>query len=475
MSDKLPLDDDDSPLSNAPATPARNASVSLEEDDEQEDLLDYSQLAKLTSKNNTGLIPKRGEKDFERHGTKHQDNILENSREAMHDALAYPRVHVGRGSVRGYYVGSEGADDQTYGMGGDYCVAVGDVKGPHFKTMGKMKGESKKGGGSARTLLWLLPEEALYLVERGSMDLWWANDKGLDRILRRTGEEMEIIEEQEDELGIPMSLQAAYALLVGRNGERGKVELDRYTVFANLRRTGYVVLRAPEWDATKPGATPHHALLRQEAHDASPQTLFTWLWSKIFSVDSTHSKPMPYGPLVRPGLYRSYNSIYKQLSVIPRHKSAATPNDPGPPPEAPYRVIFHLWKPARIPTFAKSNPGTPDFRIAVVNARTTSVPTLTQVTSLLESTPFDPPSGPMVGRGARNLYTRVRKGYRSVVVAVVDEGLISYLRFGEGAFGAEPLFEEFDGGSRTNAKGGRGGGRGGRGGGRGGRGRGRGA
>lgn len=181
---------------------------------------------------------------------------------------------------------------------------------------------------------------------------------------------------------------------------------------------------------------------------------------------------LSYGPLVKPGLYRSYASIYKHLAIIPRHKPTAIPNDPSPAPEAPYRVVYHLWKPARIPTFAKSNPGTPDFRIAVVNARTTSLPTLTQVSSLLESTPFDPPTGQLLGRGNRNLYGRVRHGYRSVIVAVVDEGLISYMRFGEGAFGEEMLFEEFDAGLRSGPKGG---GRGGRGGGRGrGRGRGRG-
>ena len=458
----MSLDDDDSPLKNLATS--QGCTTALDEDEDQENLLDYSQLAKLASKNNSGLIPKRGEKDFERHGTKHQDNILERSREAMHDALEYPRIHVGKGSVRGYYVGSKGSEDAKYGIAEDYCVVVTDVRGPHFKTMGKMKGESKKGGGNARTLLWLLPEEALYLVERGNMDLWWASEMCVDRILQGQREDLEGAQWDDDGFGTPMSLQAAYTVLVGRAGESGKVDLDCYTVYANLRRTGYVVLRAPDWNAKNYDATLNHALLQQDVSQPSTQNLFSWFWSRIFMSQTTQAAPPPYGPLVKPGLYRSYNSIYKQLAIIPRHKPSAMPQISAPSPDAPYRVVFHLWKPTRIPTFAKSNPGLPDFRIAVVNARTTALPNLTQVTSLLESTPFDPPSGPMLGRGTRNLYARIRKGCRSVVVAVVDEGLISYMRFAEGAFMEELLFEEFDSGSRPMAKGGSRGGRGGRGG-----------
>lgn len=444
------LDDDDSPISQPPTS---NPNIPPTEEDDEDALPDYLQLSNLIAKSK-GSIPKRGEKDFERHGTKHQDSILERSREAMHDALAYTRVHGGKGSARGIYFGGE--DTEQVGLGGDYVVWVEKVIGSHFKIAGRARGVTsidEEGKEKAVSLLWLLPEEALYLVERGNLDLWWPGEGVLRRL---EGEEVEV----EDE-GTPMSLQAAYAMLIGRDGEKGKVELDRYTVYANLRRTGYAVLRAAEWDATKPGAKPNHEFLRQISTPtaAEPQSVFTWLWGKYFAEEEI--QPQPHGPLIGPGLYRSYNAIYKQLAIIPRHKPSAIPTSPAPPPEAPFRVIFNVWKPS--PTFTKSQPGKPDFRVAVVNANRNSVPTLTQITSLLESQPYDPPE--MKGNG--QLYQRMRKGYRSVVLAVVDEGIISYLRFGEGAFGEELIFERFDDG-----QGGRGGKHGGRG--RGGRGRGRG-
>ena len=398
----------------------------------------------------------------------------------MHDALAYTRVHGGKSWVRGFWYGIEGADSTAIGMGGDYVVLVEEARGSQFRSLGRARGVTVKTTREdgeveerAKSLLWLLPEEALYLVERGNLDLWWPTEGGLERMER--GLEGLVVEDVEDE-GTPMSLQAAYAMLIGNDGERGKVELDRYTVYTNLKRTGYVALRAPEWDSTKPGATPNHEFLRQitttTTQEEEGQSVFTWLWGKFFAKAEEDIQFAPYGPLVQPGMYRSYNAIYKQLAIIPRHKPALIPSSPAPPPEAPYRVIFHLWKPSRLPTFTKSRPGVPDFRIAVVNANKTSLPTMTEIASLLESQPYDPPE--MKGNG--QLYPRIRKGHRSVVVAVVDEGVISYLRFGEGAFGEELIFERFDvgdggrGGKSGGGRGGRGRGRG-----RGGRGRGRGS
>jgi tRNA-splicing endonuclease subunit Sen54 len=105
------------------------------------------------------------------------------------------------------------------------------------------------------------------------------------------------------------------------------------------------------------------------------------------------------------------------------------------------------------------------------DAQESSVPTLEEITALLDSTPWDPPKAQWSGPG--RLYPRLKYGYRNVLVAVVDHGVVNYMRFGEGAFGEETLWQRFD--SRRVFKGGkRGGGRGGRRGRGGGRGRGRG-
>lgn len=438
-----------------------------EDNDPSEETQDFRFLAALTSK--SGQLPKRGEKDFEPHGTKHQDGVLEASRQAMHDALSYTRFHNPKTHNRAFYYG-EGSlrreeligEEWTKGLNDDHVVVVESAKGPHYRSMGTTNLGKRHGS------LWLLPEEALYLVERGNLDLWWPTRLSYNGLIEEDEQGNPKKKAQngldEDE-GAPMSLQAAFAMLIGNDSEKGKVSLDRYTVYTNLKRNGYVVLRAPDWDPTKPGkAHSFEAVEGVKSLEESP-SIFSWLFGRLFS-ESEIQHP-PYGPLVKPGMYRSYNSIYRQISVIPRHKPLVTPKDPSSPSPAddPYRVIFHLWKPIRIPNFTKSNPGFPDFRVAIANARTTFVPSLSQITSLLESTPWDPPKP---GQGIKSTYQKLKHGWRNVVLAVIDQGVISYLRLGETAFGEETLFERFDRGTfQGNKRGGRGGGRG-----RGGRGRG---
>lgn len=444
-----------------------------EDNDPSDETQDFRFLAYLTSK--TGhQIPKRGEKDFERHGTRHQDDILEASRQAMHDALSHTRVHATKSHIRGFYYGRENFDwddvergEWMRGLDRDHVVVLESSKGPHFRTMGK----TPLGKQDAR--LWLLPEEALYLVERGNLDLWWpprySSPFALEELIESRPNKDEVPEDAagdqtERDEGTPMSLQATYAMLIGDDSEHGKVSLNRYNVYANLKRTGYVVSRIADWDA-------HYSSARGAARDRQlsdtrdATSLFGWLFGAIFATPEI--KHAPYGPLVGPGLYRSYNSIYRQLAIVPRHKPAESPATPAGTVEEPFRVVFEIWKPSRIPTFAKSNPGQPDFRVAVVDAHSHSLPSLVHLSSLLESTPWDPPPPDL--SGPSKSYQRLKHGWRNVVLAVVDQGIISYLRLCEAAFAEERVYERFDRANGPGNKRGGGAGRG-RGRGRGGRG-----
>lgn len=103
------------------------------------------------------------------------------------------------------------------------CVYVAIPKGQYFKTLGQADRWGR---------IWLLPEEALYLLERGTLDIKWP------RCAVGDGDEDDI-----EDSGIPMSLQAAYACLVGRGG----LTMERFSVFTGLRRLGYSVFRAPAW------------------------------------------------------------------------------------------------------------------------------------------------------------------------------------------------------------------------------------
>lgn len=464
-----PIDED------APLTSLSNGPQHDENFDPTDEPQDYRFIAALSSNvDGKHNIPKRGEKDFEPHGTKHQESVLDASRQAMHEALDYTRVHGPKAGVRAWYLGdgvqeeiSEGIETdapgldeaEAYeesvdilapavrgrGLGRDRTVMVESSKGTHFRTMGKTA------LGTETAKLWLLPEEALYLVERGNLDLWWPS-RPLRTVRCQSGT-YDLEDGTED--GVPLSLQAAYSLFIG-NGE-GLIGMEAYQVYANLKRTGYVVTRAP------PAKIPFSLDDEESPHSLPTQSpsLFSWLFGKIFT--SEPKKRAPYGPLVQPGLYRSYNQIYSQLSIIPIHKPS--PITTSPPPESPFKVTFHVWKPARIPTFAKSNPGEPDFRIAVVSSRHTDVPTMQELTALLESTPWDPPTKKEWTGDAKS-YPRLKHGFRNVILAVVDQGIISYLRMSEGAFGEEKLYERFDrgggvrGGKRGGGNRGRGGGRG---------------
>lgn len=457
--------------------PHINHGTSADEDYESGDeAQDFLLLASLTSKSNSQL-PKRGDKDFERHGTRHQDNTLAASRRAMHDVLDYTRTHNPRTHIRGFYYGIESFSrdevvpkEWRQGLEDDHVVVLESWKGPHFKTMGKHS------LGQKHSSLWLLPEEALYLIERGNLDLWWPSISSFKGVVEEGEDKSECksrsqLDQEEKDEGLPMSLQAAYSMLIGEDNQKGKIGLERYTVYVNLKRIGYMVCRAPEWDPIAP------ALDREQVARASQesQNIFNWLFGKLFAEEKvTHSL---HGPLVKPGMYRSFNSIYRQIAIVPRHKPSALPHNLTATPELPYRVVFDLWKPSRIAKISKTNPGPPDFRMAIADARFSTVPNLAQMTSLLESTKLDPPSAQLVAGGPGRTYQRIQHGWRNVLLAVVDQGIISYLRLSETAFGEEEMYDRGigQGTKRGNHQNSRGqGGRGGRGIGRGrGRGRGR--
>jgi tRNA-splicing endonuclease subunit Sen54 len=84
--------------------------------------------------------------------------------------------------------------------------------------------------------------------------------------------------------------------------------------------------------------------------------------------------------------------------------------------------------------FKKSRPGPPDFYVSVVNARESVLPTEPELEYLLGQTPFHPWAS-----DDTNLYQKARKGIRNVILAVVDNGVISFINFSDSAFGLNPL------------------------------------
>ena len=282
--------------------------------------------------------------------------------------------------------------------------------------------------------LHLLPEEALYLVERGSMDLRWARNE-LD--------------------GVPISLQAAYALLLGNR----ELTLERYVVFAGLKRCGYVVQRAPTW---YPEDYDKGYVAQRRVEGQKPLGLWDQLYKMLF--EASPREPPAQGPLVTPGFYRSFSDIFRILSIVPAHdpslptdresqRSSASMGHPDSPTHPRIRCCFHVWKPVSV--FKKSAPPPPEFRIAVMNAREEAIPVLDQLDDLLQSVPYNPPPAGSEGQ----IYKRLKHGYRNVLLAIVDQGVISYMRVADAGFVKEKPYERGGrarGGKRGGVRGGRG-------------------
>ncbi|KAJ9648128.1 tRNA-splicing endonuclease subunit sen54 [Coniosporium tulheliwenetii] len=351
----------------------------------------------LKSNGAPGKIPKRGEKDFEPHPTAQQASTLEASRQAMHDAVAVTRVHVPKNHEIAVY---EPSVNMAY---------VDKPRNTHYRTMGKA----------------------------GTLDIRWPaihskdhDDGGSEQRLERSEEQQDEESRPSSDYGVPMSLQGAYATFIGFEASRGgSLTLERYTVFAPPRAK----LGRAYWEIP-PESLPPLELPSKHWNSG----FFSKIWRRLSAPEPRHPHGrLASGPLVTPGLYRSYNDIYRLLQIIPSHDPTAPPTlstaDVPSEDEHPFHITYNVWKPNT--PFKKTAPGPPDFYICVVSARDTFLPTSDQLNDLLATVPYDPPK--MDG----NLYQKLKHGYRNVIIAVVDQGITSFLRVADAGFGVEKLYE----------------------------------
>ncbi|KPI38092.1 putative tRNA-splicing endonuclease subunit tsp-5 [Cyphellophora attinorum] len=440
------------------------------EDDAEDEAQDFRLLASLAggSKASQGALLKRGTKDFEPNPTQHQANVLDESRQAMQDALSFVRSQSAKTHNVGQLVEdlSEGKKCDLRlrkGLVGrdwdDRCVVVYNFKSTFGRTFGR---------ADFRSWTWLLPEEALFLLERGTLDIRWpdlpndddedpSDDEDDDDVSVET--EIDVDSEKKpkhtytplDEL--PISLQGAYATFLGRSG----LNMDRWLVYSNLRRLGYIVHRAPGWYAAEDAHTNSHisdsSPIPLPSRFPQPLSRTPGLISRLLNfISNPRLGPScpSHGPLLSPGLHRSYNDIYRSLALIPSYKtpkpstvSLLPPPPPtgttisSPQPQQPtgaYTPTYHVYKPSNT-AYKKSLPPPPDFHICVLDARATNVPTMSQIGSLLDSMPSDELPAD------RKVEAKIKHGKRNVILAVVDIGVVSYLRVGEAESGSYNVWE----------------------------------
>ncbi|CAK7225823.1 tRNA-splicing endonuclease subunit sen54 [Sporothrix bragantina] len=459
---------------------------------------------------------RKGEKDFEEHGTRAQRDALEQSRAVMESVLAHTRVHYGStvagGSdvIRGWYfpdawqdaleeeeelenlrnlppnTGTSAQSNQgrRFAHTRHRVVMVEANRGVMFSSVGAVPGKPRWVEGVSKTeqpkprpgfnRVWLLPEEALFFMERGSMELYWPLQE-LETVLDKIGEEgSQSLGDINDnlDLGIPLSLQAAYSLLIGPDTDtpRGRVSLPSYQVYTHLRRAGYQVLRAVKTDPQTPLDTPRS----QQQVPPAPTSLLQWLLSFISppqpslpsyyrGVDPASPPPphLPHGPLVQPAASSSKEE---------EEQEGTSSSD------SPFRIVYHVWKAGASSAnagtgsstaFSKTRPPPADFYLSVADAHATGVPSLEQVTELLALVPplsaktHASKRGKQAGTALSTpkpnpapstasfpplpvVYRHIKLGCRCVIIAVVDHGIVNYMRFSDGTFGTDPIWPRFD-------------------------------
>jgi len=454
------------------------ASPAQGDSDEEEDMPDYRVLSALSSKHLTtaGMstdasapsIPKRGEKDFEPTGFGGQTKVLEQSRHALFTTISLPRAHSSK----------------------TLCTATWD---PHFQRafVHAQRGQScthmgvsqrrRLESGQNQTCLELFPEETIYLIERGALDCRWTQTPGAvpsaDAFLSC----------------IPISASQAFSHLMGQDG----CTMARYQIYAYLKRLGYIVqraslvdqLRAP--DPSKLSSPKKSVLVGLLLGWWRTCTRICFMIYQFLRWCIRKLCTRQRG-LLGISATDSFDTVFDTLRIV----ATDEPKSPTKPVrDESLQPFFYAWRPAS--HFKRTHPPPPEFRICVLEAdqhpmlnghdfdtlfshipipsstgsqgddkelakvraqnrraygkqRTARVPPattrnpsrlrslisrLTWILHILQT--FISKWGiscVKVKQMRTNVYIPLKAGRRNVVVAIVDQGTMSLLRFGEAQF-----------------------------------------
>ncbi|KAH9037150.1 tRNA-splicing endonuclease subunit sen54 N-term-domain-containing protein [Lactarius hengduanensis] len=294
------------------------------------------------------VIPKRGEKDFEPSGSGLQRHNLERARLAMFDALRSTRA-ISSKSV-------------------SYAVWYPDLvrahvtvaRGVHFTSMGHSVQRPSKVSTKIQKRLELLPEEALYLVEKGALFCWKASHDGPDDDAGWDSASQ----------GAPMSVQQAYAEMIGTQD----LTLDRYHVTFMLLVVPFSMFKSTP-SARRHLPPPIPSPQRKRFHNSPPRlrsfarvlaalcSPIRRLWSWFIQPSKTWWRPLVHRRWFHHNM--DYPSIFKTLRLFSSGHAVPLPSRTrsGDTPSH-YEIFYHLYKPNT--PYRKTAPPRPDFSIVVV-------------------------------------------------------------------------------------------------------------
>ncbi|CCE85756.1 Piso0_005383 [Millerozyma farinosa CBS 7064] len=338
--------------------------VRLDNDDEVEDEVQDWKI--LKNSRNSEIIPKRGEKDFEPDGTNVQVKLIDDSREAMYEALEAPRGYFSKNRLIAVWMKEEKK------------ALVLRPRGNYFKDMGVAAkiGNNRQG-------VWLNEIETVYLCERGSLLVYLGNRSFVEYLASDATDF-----DYQGEL-VALTLSHLYTLAFCESPDL----LDQYHVYALLKRNGYLIQRYSRKEekqieqSSSPTLTCNitsvlaksYVVLKQLFFNITPCIIRQHLLA--FYISSR------YESLWSDFYYQkhhilSYTSLFRQLRLIPSY-SASNDHVPSVQNTSPYQISYNIWKP--MPNFSKKNPPKPNFQICIVNTNKISFPKIEDVRCLLNS------------------------------------------------------------------------------------------
>lgn len=230
--------------------------------------------------------------------------------------------------------------------------------------------------------IWLYPEELLYLVERGSLECFFPQ-------------------------GLQMSLQAVYACAITNDSE-----LETYQIYSHLRKIGFIAQRHSALDPVK-----------TELPDSSNWLSYMSNWGKFLKWH-------------RNSVYRNYSEVFRDLNekapkTFPFDRNAQADSE-----SSNWRVQFNVWKPGV--NFKKSDPGPPDYHVAVVSARSTAMPNFLETEALLAGAISN------AKYSTQPFMHKLKDGKISILLAVVDCGVVSFFKIAQVDFSEQKLYKELN-------------------------------
>lgn len=410
-------------------------------DVEGDELLQDWSLATKIIGDNKNVIPLRGEKDYEPDGTGMQGSMLFKAKKVMFDVLRQPdRGTIIKNQVKAYY---------------DLDLHVATIKFP--------KGTFTNSVGSPNSdgTLTLQFHEFVYLVERGSVSP--IIDLGIN------GEKEEYL----------LSLQDVYSFFKSQD------ELDEFFVYAYLKRMGYIVFPT-NWKYGKQLSVysrynkgenrfQNTYLLLNGIFNLFTNISYSWLKDWATNINNIIS----FHPVKFASSGAIFESINKTITFYAPPKSQkqlleSHGVDLNAPVSSNYKIAFDVWKPN--PSFKKSNRYLPDFQIVIhnKNSKKAEFPNLKDFKGIFQRLDHKFPfindvdiaeekvtksnktgnvdaqrhlkSRRKNNKGDKTLslyarkMKRIKEGYRSFLLAVMDGGLVSIVKITETDFGSENIW-----------------------------------